>query len=32
LPAEARPMVKVLAVELQWETPGEIDALLARLA
>lgn len=32
LPKEARPMVTVLAVELQWEAPGQIDALLARLA
>jgi tetraacyldisaccharide 4'-kinase len=31
LPPEARLMVKVLAVELEWEAPGEIDALLARL-
>jgi tetraacyldisaccharide 4'-kinase len=31
LPPEARPMVKVLAVELEWEAPDEIDALLARL-
>ena len=32
LPPEARPMVKVLTVELQWEATAEIDALLARLA
>ena len=32
LPPEARPMVKVLTVELRWETPGEIDTLLARFA
>ena len=32
LPPEARPMVNVLAVELQWEAPGEIDALLPRPA
>jgi tetraacyldisaccharide 4'-kinase len=32
LPPEARPMVQVLAVELEWEAPDQIDALLARLA
>jgi tetraacyldisaccharide 4'-kinase len=32
LPDEARAMVKVLAVELEWEAPGRIDGLLKRLA
>ena len=30
LPPEARAMVEVLEVEIAWEAPGEIDALLAR--
>jgi len=32
LPPEAQPMVKVLAVELQWGDPHQIDALLAKLS
>jgi tetraacyldisaccharide 4'-kinase len=28
LPAEARAMVRVLAVELRWDSPADIDALL----